>query len=249
MIPTSIEAMNDPVFQRVTIVGVGAIGGWLGALLAQAGCTVSAIARGETLAALQRDGLHLRSGDSEQTLSVQAVADGGGLGPQDLVIVAVKAPALAGVAPPLVFATTLCRRIAGAPFLTRIRAAAVYPSNLLGYERAGPVVSGESPWPRNSPSIPSTPSASAGGATSIAPRTTCNAATAPAAPSTRWNCWGRIGMSMGIGGLRWTRGRMILPLRDRVLVRRLEVWGLVGRGLLIDGWVPPLPGGRTFLNR
>lgn len=91
--------MNDPIFQRVTIVGAGAIGGWLGALLAQAGCTVSAIARGETLAALQRDGLHLRSGDSEQTLSVQAVADGSGLGPQDLVIVAVKAPALAGVAP------------------------------------------------------------------------------------------------------------------------------------------------------
>ena len=91
--------MNEPIFQRVTIVGAGAIGGWLGVRLAQAGCTVSAIARGETLANLQREGLRLRSGDSEQTVSVQAVADGSGLGPQDLVIVAVKAPALAKVAP------------------------------------------------------------------------------------------------------------------------------------------------------
>ena len=91
--------MNEPIFQRVTIVGAGAIGGWLGVRLAQAGCTVSAIARGETLANLQREGLRLRSGDSEQTVSVQAVPDGSGLGPQDLVIVAVKAPALAHVAP------------------------------------------------------------------------------------------------------------------------------------------------------
>ena len=98
-IPTNIEAMNEPIFQRVTIVGAGAIGGWLGVRLAQAGCTVSAIARGETLANLQREGLRLRSGDSEQTVSVQAVPDGSQLGPQDLVIVAVKAPALAKVAP------------------------------------------------------------------------------------------------------------------------------------------------------
>jgi len=91
--------MNDPIFQRVTIIGAGAIGGWLGVRLAQAGCTVSAIARGETLAALQRSGLRLRSGNSEQTVGVQAVADASLLGPQDLVIVAVKAPALANVAP------------------------------------------------------------------------------------------------------------------------------------------------------
>jgi 2-dehydropantoate 2-reductase len=90
--------MNEPIFQRVTIVGAGAIGGWLGVRLAQAGCTVSAIARGETLVALQREGLRLRSGDSEQTVSVQAVSDGSQLSPQDLVIVAVKAPALANVA-------------------------------------------------------------------------------------------------------------------------------------------------------
>jgi 2-dehydropantoate 2-reductase len=91
--------MNDPVFQRITLIGAGAIGGWLGVHLAQAGCAVSAIARGDTLAALQRGGLRLRSGDREQHAGVQAVSDGHTLGPQDLVIVAVKAPALASVVP------------------------------------------------------------------------------------------------------------------------------------------------------
>lgn len=84
---------------KVALVGAGAIGGWLGSLLAQAGAQVSAVARGQTLAALQRDGLTLRSGDSEQRVPVRAVAQGDVLGLQDLVILAVKAPALPEVAP------------------------------------------------------------------------------------------------------------------------------------------------------
>ncbi len=84
---------------KVALVGAGAIGGWLGVLLAQAGARVSAVARGQTLATLQRDGLTLRSADGEQRVPVQAVASGDALGPQDLVILAVKAPALPEVAP------------------------------------------------------------------------------------------------------------------------------------------------------
>ena len=84
---------------KVTVIGAGAIGGWLGALLAQAGAPVSAVARGQTLATLQRDGLTLRSADGEQCVPVQAVASGESLGLQDLVILAVKAPALPEVAP------------------------------------------------------------------------------------------------------------------------------------------------------
>ncbi len=87
-----------PFFPRVTIVGVGAIGGWLGMHLARAGCQVSALARGETLAALQRNGLQLRSGETALHAPVTASAKSAELGVQDLVIVAVKAPALAGVA-------------------------------------------------------------------------------------------------------------------------------------------------------
>ena len=77
-------------FSRVCVVGCGAIGGWLGAGLAKAGCQVSVVARGATLAALQRQGL--RMGDAQHT--VTASADATDLGVQDLVIVAVKAPAL-----------------------------------------------------------------------------------------------------------------------------------------------------------
>jgi len=83
-----------PSFSRVCVVGCGAIGGWLGAGLASAGCQVSVFARGATLAALQQHGLRL--GDAQH--AVTARADATELGAQDLVVVAVKAPALRGVA-------------------------------------------------------------------------------------------------------------------------------------------------------
>ena len=64
--------MNPTDFQRVAIVGAGAIGGWLGVRLAQAGCELSALARGETLAALRRDGWRLHSGDQVVQVPVAA---------------------------------------------------------------------------------------------------------------------------------------------------------------------------------
>ena len=85
--------MNDPVFQRVTLIGAGAIGGWLGAGLAQAGCSVSFLARGATLAALQMQGLKLQSSaQPEQTYPVRASNSAAELGVQDLVIIAAKHP-------------------------------------------------------------------------------------------------------------------------------------------------------------
>jgi len=85
-------------FQRVTIVGAGAIGGWLGVHLAQAGCIVSALARGETLAALRQHGLRLHQ--AGELLQARIIASGSAaeLGVQDLVVIAVKAPSLASVA-------------------------------------------------------------------------------------------------------------------------------------------------------
>ncbi|MFN3493202.1 MAG: 2-dehydropantoate 2-reductase [Hydrogenophaga sp.] len=85
-------------FQRVAIVGAGAIGGWLGVHLAQAGCTVTAFARGDTLAALREHGLRLHQGGELRQVSVTASNQAAELGPQDLVVIAVKAPSLAGVA-------------------------------------------------------------------------------------------------------------------------------------------------------
>ena len=84
---------------KACIYGAGAIGGWLGMALAQAGHTVSMVARGDTLRALQADGLRLRRPDGTLAqVAVTAHNDPAALGVQDLVVVAVKAPALAEVA-------------------------------------------------------------------------------------------------------------------------------------------------------
>ena len=90
--------MTHPDFQRVAIVGAGAIGGWLGVLLSHTGCIVGALARGDTLTALQRDGLQLFENDRLIGAPVEASSSAVALGVQDLVIVAVKAPALTNVA-------------------------------------------------------------------------------------------------------------------------------------------------------
>ena len=81
---------------KVCIYGAGAIGGWLGVKLARAGCDVSVVARGATLAALQPHGLRLQQGrrDAARAGARQRRARPT-LGVQDLVIVAVKAPAMA----------------------------------------------------------------------------------------------------------------------------------------------------------
>ncbi|SIQ66965.1 2-dehydropantoate 2-reductase [Pseudacidovorax sp. RU35E] len=84
---------------KICIYGAGAIGGWLGVALAQAGERLNVVARGATLDALQAGGLQLvRQGGVATRVPVKAVADPADLGPQDVVIVAVKAPALAAVA-------------------------------------------------------------------------------------------------------------------------------------------------------
>jgi len=90
--------MIEQVFPRVCIYGAGAIGGWIGARLAAAGCHVSMVARGATLDALKHHGLRTQHGHVEATVTVQASADPATLGVQDLVVIAVKAPALLDVA-------------------------------------------------------------------------------------------------------------------------------------------------------
>ena len=83
--------------QTICIYGAGAIGGWLGVGLAEAGCDVSVVARGATLAALQKDGLRLSFGDQTRTVQVEASDDPAALGVQDLVIVSVTAPSMPDV--------------------------------------------------------------------------------------------------------------------------------------------------------
>jgi 2-dehydropantoate 2-reductase len=83
---------------KACVYGAGAIGGFIGARLGAAGHGMSAVARGATLAALREHGLHLVQGGETIVAPVQAEEDPARLGPQDLVIVAVKGPALAAVA-------------------------------------------------------------------------------------------------------------------------------------------------------
>ena len=84
---------------KVCIVGAGAVGGLIGARLAASGAAVSALARGETLAALRTHGWRLKQGDKLLSAPASALSsDARELGLQDLVIVAVKAPVMAALA-------------------------------------------------------------------------------------------------------------------------------------------------------
>ena len=77
---------------RVCVVGAGAIGGLMAAKLAQGGHPVTVIDMGAHLAAIRERGLKLIWEDgSEQTAEVRAVESAAEAGPQDLVILAVKA--------------------------------------------------------------------------------------------------------------------------------------------------------------
>ena len=58
---------------KVCIVGAGAIGGWIGTRLSAAGVEVSAIARGDTLAALRQHGWRLQTADGMLQAPVFAI--------------------------------------------------------------------------------------------------------------------------------------------------------------------------------
>ncbi|HET6946648.1 MAG TPA: 2-dehydropantoate 2-reductase [bacterium] len=77
---------------RIAVVGAGAIGGYYGALLQQAGTDVVFVARGAHLAAMRDRGLRVVSAVAEPvTLRVRALEDPRQIGPVDLVLFTVKA--------------------------------------------------------------------------------------------------------------------------------------------------------------
>jgi 2-dehydropantoate 2-reductase len=82
---------------RICIFGAGAIGGFLAAKLAAAGVAdLSLVARGAHLEAIQRDGLKLIEGGVERSLRIRAASPSEELGPQDYVILALKAHSVTG---------------------------------------------------------------------------------------------------------------------------------------------------------
>lgn len=90
---------------RIAVIGAGAVGGYYGARLAQAGNDVSFIARGVNLEAIRARGLSVRSPLGDAVVRARAESDPALVGPVDLVILAVKTysnPEALGLLPPLV---------------------------------------------------------------------------------------------------------------------------------------------------
>ncbi|MBF0645503.1 2-dehydropantoate 2-reductase [Desulfuromonas acetoxidans] len=83
---------------KVCIYGVGAVGGFIGALLAHQGSDVSVVSRGATLSSVKADGVRLLMDDEIIVAPVRASDNPRDLGVQDLVIVAVKAQSMTDVA-------------------------------------------------------------------------------------------------------------------------------------------------------
>lgn len=76
---------------RIVIVGAGGVGGFFGAKLSRAGDDVTLVARGAHLAAIQREGIRIRSTiEGEYVAKPAAVADVHGLPAADAVLLAVK---------------------------------------------------------------------------------------------------------------------------------------------------------------
>ncbi|HEY0234135.1 MAG TPA: 2-dehydropantoate 2-reductase [Afipia sp.] len=76
---------------KVCIFGAGAIGGYMAVMMKQGGVDVSIVARGAHLAAIKANGLKLLIGGEERVAQIPATSDPKELGPQDFIIVGLKA--------------------------------------------------------------------------------------------------------------------------------------------------------------
>jgi len=76
---------------KICIYGAGAIGGYIGVMLKRAGADVSLVARGSHLEAINQNGLKLQIKGEELSAEIPASSNPADLGPQDYVIIALKA--------------------------------------------------------------------------------------------------------------------------------------------------------------
>jgi 2-dehydropantoate 2-reductase len=105
---------------KICVFGAGAIGGYMGGKLAQAGADVSLVARGPHLAAMRENGLTLIEESGTTNVAVTVSDNPADLGPQDYVIVTLKAhsvPAIVGKMKPLIGKnTTIVSGVNGVPW-------------------------------------------------------------------------------------------------------------------------------------
>jgi 2-dehydropantoate 2-reductase len=84
---------------KIAVVGAGAIGGYVGGWLAAAGEDVTFIARGANLQAIRSNGMRVVGEDGTETVARAHVYDKtADAGPQDVVVLAVKAHQVAAIA-------------------------------------------------------------------------------------------------------------------------------------------------------
>ncbi|HTU70648.1 MAG TPA: 2-dehydropantoate 2-reductase [Candidatus Baltobacteraceae bacterium] len=99
---------------RIAVIGAGAIGGYIAAVLARAGADVGVVARGAHLEAIQRDGIAVLSSDLGQfTARVEASDDLRALGGYDVALLAFKSHQWPALLPQLESAAA-----AGTPVVT-----------------------------------------------------------------------------------------------------------------------------------
>ena len=86
---------------RIAIVGAGAIGGFIGAKLANAGADVVLFARGPHLRAMQERGLRVVGDEGELEVKPEVTGDLAAIGRADVIVLGVKAHSLTTLAPQL----------------------------------------------------------------------------------------------------------------------------------------------------
>ena len=84
---------------KVCVVGAGAIGGLLGARLADAGHEVSLVARGAHLAGIRAGGLAIKDDAGVRSRALPASDEPADFGPQDVVVLALKAYSIGPMLP------------------------------------------------------------------------------------------------------------------------------------------------------
>jgi 2-dehydropantoate 2-reductase len=101
--PTADVGNHSGAKMKVAVIGAGAIGGLVGARLAKAGDDVTFLVRGANLEAIAARGVRLIEKDGTEHIerNVRATDDYARAGPQDVVVLAVKANQVDAVAPQL----------------------------------------------------------------------------------------------------------------------------------------------------
>src|SRR5205807_2186571 len=99
--PGLAETLEYRATMKFAIVGAGAIGAFVGAMLAKSGEDVTLIARGAHLRAMQEYGVRVRGEIGNFDARVSATDDPAKAGPADVVLLTLKAHSLTAMAPRL----------------------------------------------------------------------------------------------------------------------------------------------------